>query len=394
MNKKVRLTATEQAATNKDFYNLFRPIAPSIDTIGKVAQVVSALTEAITIWFITQSELSQYSKVVSITVSILAMLLVVAVLELGGRKFLQVATRAIVWKRLKNAWYKALFGIVMVITIGMTVISFRLSTNGINHAFVSNVPIISLLDHSELKADYRTAVKDITSQFEQELTLLKENHEAAVQSTADKYDARIKAAQLKLDNYENRSKKGLQWANSHVEKYRTKIGTLASEKTDNLASLKETHTSKVEKWQSQKRQALEKEKAILANEIAKVESISGQTRQHRSKNAAFWGTLFSSFVGFSVILAFVCIVSVEVYRRGAGIEVSYEEEDQKDSILGLFWKGLTQRIDHFFRSRAERFANVSSSRSISNRSIGFNQSNPYATAKTEYGLSNSDRSNE
>ena len=90
MNKQVKLKAKENAPTNSDFYHLFRPIAPSIDIIGKVAQVISGLTEAITIWYITQSEMAGSSKALSIVVSILAMILVVALLELGGRKFLQV----------------------------------------------------------------------------------------------------------------------------------------------------------------------------------------------------------------------------------------------------------------------------------------------------------------
>jgi len=130
MKKQVQLKATETAATNKDFYNLFRPIAPGIDLMGKVAQVISALTEAITIWYITQSELAQFPKMVAVTVSVIAMLLVVAILELGGRKFLQVLTRALIWKKLQNAWYIALFSIVSLVTVGIIVISFRLSTNG------------------------------------------------------------------------------------------------------------------------------------------------------------------------------------------------------------------------------------------------------------------------
>ena len=139
MNKLVKLKAKETAATNSDFYNLFRPIAPSIDVIGKVAQVISGLTEAITIWYITQSEMAGSSKFISILVSLMAMILVVAILELGGRKFVQVLTRALVWKRLKNAWYISLFAIISLITIGMGVLSFNLSTKGIHYAFVSSV---------------------------------------------------------------------------------------------------------------------------------------------------------------------------------------------------------------------------------------------------------------
>ena len=162
MSNNFKLKAKETKATNTDFYNLFRPIAPSIDIIGKVAQVVSALTEAITIWYITQSEMAGASKAVSIIVSIIAMVLVIAVLELGGRKFLQVLTRAVVWKRLKNAWYIALFAIVTAVTIGMGVISFNLSTNGIHHAFTASVPAVANFDESDLKQEFRENKKEIS----------------------------------------------------------------------------------------------------------------------------------------------------------------------------------------------------------------------------------------
>ena len=261
----------------------------------------------------------------------------------------------------------------------MGVISFRLSTSGIHHAFVSNVSIPSIFDDSKYKSEYRTNVKQISTDYANELALLKENHEAAVSSTTAKYDARIKEAQLKLEDYTTRDKQGMSWAKSHIEKYRNKMGALETDKATAVATLKDTHTQKVEKWQARKTKALETEKTALAAAIAKAESVEGNAHQSKSKNAEFWGVLFSYFVGFSVILAFICIVTVEVYRRGAGIEVEYAEEDQDDSILGLFWYGFKKRIDRFFRSRAERFAQVGPS-SMSNRSIGFNSSS-YGTAK-------------
>ena len=141
MNQNTRLKQVETTATNREFYDLFRPIIPSMDLTGKIAQVISALTEAVTVWFIMQSELAGVTKAVSIALSIIAVILVVAVLELGGRKFLQVLTRALVWKRLESFWYKALFGIVAAMTIGLGILSFNLSTNGIHHTFTSKATL-------------------------------------------------------------------------------------------------------------------------------------------------------------------------------------------------------------------------------------------------------------
>ena len=226
MKKQLKLKERETAATNSDFYNLFRPIAPSIDLIGKVAQVISGLTEAVTIWFITQSELSGASKTVSILVSILAMILVVSILELGGRKFLQVLTRAVVWKRLQSAWYIALFAIVSAITIGMGVLSFNLSTNGVEYAFVSGVKLHETFDESALKQEYRSDLKKMTDEFGAELQLIKANHKQVLAGTNDQFDSRIKASHQKAEAYMLKYNRGQKWALSHAEKSTKKARAL------------------------------------------------------------------------------------------------------------------------------------------------------------------------
>lgn len=375
MKKQVKLTAKETSATNRDFYNLFRPIAPSLDIIGKVAQVISAITEAITIWHITQTEMANYSKGIAIFVSLLAMLLVVAVLELGGRKFLQVVTRALVWKRLKNTWYILLFSIVTLITIGMGVLSFRLSTNGIQQAFISNVPVTVDIDDSKIKSDYQKNVTAINAEFEKEWDLIKENHLDVVTSTAENYDAQMATLAIKENSFEQKYHSGAKWAKSHADKYRKQGAQVLSKKTTAIASLKLEQTKKLEDWRKRKNQAISSEKAELKSSIDAATAKQDKLISSKLSTATFWGTLFSWLVGFSVMLAFICIVTVEVYRRGSGIQVEYEEEDQAPSILEMFWNGLMMRWDNFFRVRAERFANFSKMDNAQ-RSIGFNYSRP------------------
>ena len=383
LNKLVKLKAKETAATNSDFYNLFRPIAPSIDVIGKVAQVISGLTEAITIWYITQSEMAGASKFISVLVSIFAMILVVSLLELGGRKFLQVLTRAVVWNRLKNAWYIGLFAIVLMITIGMGVLSFRMSTNGINHAFVSNVPVGNLFDESELKSEYRNNVQDIYTRLDADLQVIKDNQQSVIAGTTAQYDSRIKTANLKVGEYDGKLSKGLKWAKSQGDKYRKKVAKLETEKASAIVGLQASYSKQLDRWQSQKSKAIASEKASLKASVAKGESALSKVQDSKSKNATFWGGLFSFFVGFSVILAFVCIISVEVYRRGSGIQVEYEEEEHDESVLSIFWNGLTGRFDSFFRRRAESFAKIPSASRNLGSTIGFDYPSALPTNETD-----------
>jgi len=392
MNNKVKLIAKETSATNRDFYNLFRPIAPSIDVIGKVAQVISALTEAVTIWHISQSELAGSSKIVATIVSIIATILVVALLEIGGRKFLQVATRALVWKRFKNAWYIALFVIVTAITIGMGVMSFRLSTNGINHAFVSNVATVTHVDDTKYKSSYREDVKLISSQFDSEWKLLNSNHESVLDRTADKYDAKIAAAEQKAINYDRKYAAGEKWAKSQAAKYRKKGSSLLLDKSNALAVLQDKNTKRLNKWRAEKKAAISSAKKEMKASVAAVTASTVKVHKAEVTNATFWGGLFSWFVGFSVVLAFVCIISVEVYRRGSGIEVEYDEQDVNLSVPELVWMGVSNRWNGFFRKRAEKFAQVAPS-SAPQRSIGFDYpSQPNVYAEQEYEMPNAEYS--
>ncbi|MFK8101173.1 MAG: hypothetical protein AB8G15_01560 [Saprospiraceae bacterium] len=385
MKKNIKLKPRETMATNSDFYNLFRPIAPSIEIIGRVAQIISALTEAITVWYITQSEMVGTSKFISILVSILAMVLVIAILELGGRKFLQVLTRAIIWKRLKNPWYIALFSIVTTVTIGMGVLSFNLSTNGIHHAFVSNVPTIPNFDDSDLKSEFRSNKKEITSQFEKDFDRLDVNYKDRIKNVKEQYQARIDATEIKVKQYLRKYNSGEKWAKSQADKFAKKGTILKTEKTAMIVKIQEEHTKLLTEAQAARDQALVAERGRLNEATLKGETALLKVHGHQSKKANFWGSLFSFFVGFSVLLAFICIVSVEVYRRGAGIEVTYEEEEKEESILMIFWLGLTARFDHFFRKRVERFANITTPSHRANV-VGFNPQRNLVTNEAQLNM--------
>lgn len=384
MSKKIKLTAKETSATNRDFYNLFRPIAPSIDLIGKVAQVTSAVTEAITIWHISQSELAGSSKFVAISVSLIAMILVVAVLELGGRKFLQVATRTLVWKKFNNAWYVALFAIVTMITVGMGVMSFRLSTNGINHAFVSNVPIVTSVDDTAFKASYREDVKLIIDRYESDRKLMADNYQENLKLTANRYEAKIEAANSKAESYDRKYASGEKWAKSQATKHRGKAIALATEKSNLLASVQAKHSERLDQWQVDKNASILAAKNEMKAAVSEAKGNQSKLQESDMADATFWGGLFSWLVGFSVILAFVCIISVEVYRRGSGIEVEYEEEDLEPSIFELIQKGLSDRFVGSFRRKAEKFARISAPTAVPQRSIGFDFPSSPAFAEKEY----------
>lgn len=370
MNQNTRLKQVESNATNRAFYDLFRPIIPSMDLTGKIAQVISALTEAVTVWFIMQSELAGVTKVVSIALSIVAVVLVVAVLELGGRKFLQVLTRALVWKRLENFWYKALFGIVALMTLGLGVLSFNLSTNGIHHTFTSKATLNTIeIDHTSLNQEYQTRLDRVDQRFSQDLQLLEDSHLRTVESLDRQYDAKAEEALLKANNYTEKSRKGATWAKSQAQKYKATAAALTTAKANKLATLNERHTKRLAAWKTSRQKAIDGEQKRLDRKIAEANVVQSKKADAQFKVASFWGSLFSWLVGFTIILAFFCIITVEVFRRGSGITIEYEEVEKHPSTLALLWKGVSSKASNALRKRAEKFAGAPER--TPSRTIGF-----------------------
>lgn len=373
MNQNTRLKQVESHATNRDFYDLFRPIIPSMDLTGKIAQVISALTEAVTVWFIMQSELAGVTKAVSIVLSIIAVILVVAVLELGGRKFLQVLTRALVWKRLQNFWYKALFGIVAAMTIGLGVLSFNLSTNGIHHTFTSKATLNTIeIDHSRLNQEYQTRLDRVDKRFAQDLKLLEDSHFRTIESLDKQYDAKANEALLKAEGYEQKARKGASWATSQAKKHKATAAALTTAKANKLAVLNEKHSKRIAIWKTSRQKAIDKEQRRLDKNIANANIVQSKKADSQLKVANFWGGLFSGLVGFTIILAFFCIITVEVFRRGSGITIEYEEVEKHPSTFALLWKGVSAKATNAIRRRAEKL--VATPQSMPQRTIGFQPS--------------------
>ena len=373
MNQNTRLKQVESHATNREFYDLFRPIIPSMDLTGKIAQVISALTEAVTVWFIMQSELAGVTKAVSIALSIIAVILVVAVLELGGRKFLQVLTRALVWKRLQSFWYKALFGIVAAMTIGLGILSFNLSTNGIHHTFTSKATLNTIeIDHTGLNQEYQTRLDRVDNRFAQDLKLLEDSHFRTVESLDKQYDAKANEALLKAEGYEQKARKGASWAKSQAKKHKATAATLTTAKANKLAALNEKHSHRIAVWKTSRQKAIDKEQRRLDKNIANANVVQSKKADSQLKVANFWGGLFSGLVGFTIILAFFCIITVEVFRRGSGITIEYEEVEKHPSTFALLWKGVSAKASNALRRQAEKL--VASPQGTPQRTIGFQPS--------------------
>lgn len=330
-------------ATDKNYYNLFQPVIPKIDLTGKIAQVISATTEAVTVWLICQSELSNVNKVVAFMLSVIAVILVVAAIEVGGRKCLQVLTRAIIWKRLTSFWYWILFLFVLGITGFLFWQSYGLSTKGIDQSFKQSVKAAIILDDSQLLERHDYFNNQINTKYDNQNKTLSDAFILNSDAKEKAHNSKIDAVNNLIEEHSKNMEKGVKWAKSHFKK-QTKIAkALITEKEGELSELTTNHTKDLKAVESARIAALNKEGIRHKKAVDKAEKALNENHNSEKDNAQFWGSLFSGLVGLMILVAFVCIVITEIFRRGAGIEVDYQEDELPPTLFTIFVEGLNNR---------------------------------------------------
>lgn len=373
MNNSIKVKTTTTTPTDNNFYNLFYPVIPHLSRIGVAAQIVSAITEAVTVYLIVQSNLSEQNKIVALLASIIAVGLIVYILEIGGRRFIQVLTRVTVWKKFNNLWYVLLFSFVSLVTIGIFYLSINLSTKGVNYAFTAHTIQKEHYDTSKENKHHKEQVATITKQFDHERQTLEKSYLAAKDATTTLFDAKINEHQSKVDNFLAKDKTGERWAKSHANKWKRKVQSTKTAKTSELSRITETYTENLKEWQNRNNEAIKAVNDQHKETIQAAQLIHESNHKATTTTAIFWGGLFSTLVGSCIVLAFVCIVIVEVFNRGAGMKLQHKQVKQDPAFFYLLSTGLKNRFGGLIRAKLETFAGIQ--HYPKQRQIGFNATN-------------------
>jgi hypothetical protein len=388
--EKVRLKPIHTAATDRSFFDLFRPIIPTLSKTGVIAQIISGITEAVTVWLIVQSEMAAAPKLVAILSSIAAMILVVAILELGGRKFLQVLTRVVVWWRFENLWYILLFAIVLTVSITIVGLSFRLSTTGIHHTFTSSArEKVERFDDSVFRQRQMEDVAGIESRYDATRSNIERKHAEKIEAIKGEYKAQIKAAKDKQAYHSERAAKGVKWAESHANKWKRKSIELEEAMAAAVSRLTGEKVAELE------RHAADRSAAITQSKAVATTTLSAAMEEHKAANeatmatGAFLGNLFGGLVGACVVLAYVCIITVEIFKRGSGIETTHEEQKVEPGVWKIAAKALVERANYLVQRYVYILLGIHST-NTSQRKIGFaTPTTSIANAANQLNLKNS-----
>jgi len=344
MENRLKLRETISKATDINLRNLFYAGIPAFDFTGKAIQAASAITQSITIWIVTQESMKGISSYISVPASILAILLICAIIEVGGRTLAKTTFRQIFWQRFDNRWYNglgAVYGLGVLFLFGM---SYYLSTRGTHRVIDDSVIEAVVFDDSDLVAGNAVLTASINTKYDKQISTLTTAYTSSYRAKSLEFDSKIAAIQTKIDLHQRNATNGIKWAKSHKDKQTGIRDNIIIQKQQALNELTTDHNNQIAGIEANR--ATELKEAGVSHQQRVNEHKAALITNHSKKReqVEFWAWLASGGIGVLIIASLFCIGVVEFFRRGAGQQIGYEETELPPSLAGIIFKGLGNRL--------------------------------------------------
>lgn len=392
MKKSTTVKQIKTEPTNKDFYNRFKPVISFFIITGILAQIISAGTESTSIFFGVKQQLVNFPLIVSIPLAILAVILGAPAIELIGRRGLQVCTRTLVniQSTTITLWDVTLFILVAGVSGTLWYQSYTLSTQGIDKSFTQNSDKTPTLDETTFLKKHNQLLAEINTRFDKQKTTKETLHLTEYLSAEQGYDGMIDEEKALIAKFIRKAAKGEKWAKSHRDKHKLKKAKIIQEKADALIVIAKNQGLKIDRIESNRSLAIQQEKNRFETEVNEAKANLAENHNTEKANAAFWGGLFANLVGILIIIAFLCIVTEEIFNKGAGIKIEYVDAETSPTPLGLMWMGICNslyNIGLWIASFFHNYKNIASfnwlAENATNR-INTNLQEQFAEMKVKY----------
>lgn len=311
------------APTNKQFAGFFyQTIAPT-KTVKFIAQVISAITSGATLFVIVANKLHGILSPTSVQVlaAIIAILTAVFI-EKGLNSTLPTLVRQIARKAFADGFYKAMFIPILLLTVLFGSATTVLSLYGSQEIAENATPKPKTYDLVSLAQTNET--REIAQAYEQKQQNLAILHKQQKNIMHAKYEALIAQQQQTIITNTKKQQNGHKWAGSHITKAENKIASLQVQETKAMTKLQTKQSKEVNNLHNNEQK--EKEQSVTKTDTLLViaQSQNAKTNAMIANKQKRYGSIFLVLTMCSVIVVFCCVVLIEVYEAGAGVQTIAE----------------------------------------------------------------------
>lgn len=334
---------------NQDFFDRYATLTPTLNRLGWLGQVISALLEFAPLYAILRMGLQDVGPKTAHGIALVGAVVFTLFIEIGLRKFGTYSARNIIQQRFKGL---DLAMSIIVITIFLTCVlssgilsfkgSYDLTEYGMGNA--QNLVVLDSAAHQEeLNKSY--------AQYKGDSNTLASSFSAQIQSTQNKYAAKIAKVNAEIKRYENREKIKKKSYQSSIDKKKIVLEQTKAEGKDIVDSLTHAQSAALANLQNKRDSS---QQAIMAvwtkSQTETKQNNKAKSAKHEAKINRYGG-----FLGAITLIALgVVILSIfmqEIINKGAAMEEKALPNDYyfRESVFAALVNMLSDKWNYYSR---------------------------------------------
>jgi hypothetical protein len=335
---------------NQDFFDRYATLTPTLYRLGWLGQVISALLEFGPLYAILRMGLQDITPTYAHPIALVGALVFTLFIEIGLRKFGTYSARSIVHKRYKGL---DLAMTVIVILIFLTcalssgVLSFKGSYDLTEYG-MGNAQGLAVLD----TAAHQEQLHQNYTQYQRDSNTLATGFAAQIQSTRNKYQARINALKSDIVYYQNRAKRKKKSYQSAIDKKNRVIERVKEQQQYFIDSLTHSQSAGLANLQNKRDSS---QQAIMAvwttTQTDTKQSNETKTDKHNSKINRYGGFL-GAITLIALAIVILSIFMQEIIHKGADMEEKALPNDYyfRESVWAELVNMLSDKFNYKLRN--------------------------------------------
>lgn len=341
---------------NQSFFERYATLIPTLNVLGVLAQIVSALTEVSIIYAIVYSSIKDFAPVIAPAIGAAGAIIGTLFIEVGLRKFTPYSIRAILYRRFSGLDL-AMSVFIFLSTVALLTTSGLLSFKNSKTIVEAMTPPAELATTETAQNTFEAARADIAEGFRADSTTAANVQTAAIHTITARYGAEIGKERATLRAIEAKERRGRSYVSQKTQT-KNRIASLEAAQNAALAAQNEKGAAAMATLRAELKDALKAKEAVLEANTAKVEAANTAAKlQTRSKIDRYGGGL----AWFTVVCLVVFLLSValnEVHAKGAEITEAVQptQYDFAPGIIEEAGEAVTERLNYVLRSWIRGFA--------------------------------------
>jgi len=304
---------------DEQFFEAYASLTPTLNTLGYLAQVVSALTEFGIIYALVKGSLQEFFPDLAGLAGIFGAIVGTAFLEVGLRKFVPYSVRAILYKRFAGL-HRYVSGFIFAVTLGLLASSGILSFKGSFDLVEAVTPPPAKEGTTAIDSTAQAHKAEALKQWQADSLAIVQRFAPALGAIKDKYKSLVKVEELALNRIQAREKAEGQNYGSQKANIRASIAGLEAKQAEELAAQEGSKAQALEEALAAKSNALTGIEQQRTKSRKDVEQENAQAQQQAQTKVKRYG---GGLAWFTVVCLLVLILAVsidEIHKKGSGIE--------------------------------------------------------------------------